>query len=401
MCVCVIFCFHHHHHINMSLIASWTVLEEEEENNRRRRIWSQPWFLQRHEFGHKRLVDEFRRSPHTFRDYLKMSEGTYVLLLSLVKEDIEKENTVMRPAISAHDRLSATLRYLATGEKLSDLQARCNISRAALSGILPTTCRAIVKALRDQIQLPRDPKQWQSIARNFHHKCGFFPAVGAIDGKHVRIEKPPKSESLFYNYKGFFSIHLFAVVDADYQFLYCNIGANGSQADASVMRKTIFHRDKVQGKLKLPPNEFVAGLELQYAFLADRGFALEEHILVPYHDRQSLIEPEIALNFNKRLSAARRIVECVFGHLRHRFRIFDTSINMDLVTIDAVILATCYLHNFLRRKDSLYFNEFSHGVDGIYNQSARWPRVTRQGISITTQHRMTELRNNCAHFHFN
>ena len=63
---------------------------------------------------------------------------------------------------------------------------------------------------------------------NFHHTCG------AIDGKHIAIRKPEKSGSLFFNYKGFFSIVLLAVVDGSYKFLWANIRANGSASDCGI-----------------------------------------------------------------------------------------------------------------------------------------------------------------------
>ncbi len=40
--------------------------------------------------------------------------------------------------------------------------------------------------------------------------------------------------SEFYNYKGAYSIILFALVDAEYNFRYVNIGANGRAGDAAV-----------------------------------------------------------------------------------------------------------------------------------------------------------------------
>jgi hypothetical protein len=36
------------------------------------------------------------------------------------------------------------------------------------------------------------------------------------------------------NYKGFFSIVLMALVDADYKFLWIDVGSDGSSNDASI-----------------------------------------------------------------------------------------------------------------------------------------------------------------------
>jgi hypothetical protein len=53
--------------------------------------------------------------------------------------------------------------------------------------------------------------------------------------------------------------------------------------------------------------------------------------------------------FNYRLSRARRIIENVFGILVARFCIFKTHINVQLDNIKDVVMASCALHNFLRR----------------------------------------------------
>jgi len=76
-----------------------------------------------------------------------MDEETYTYLLSLVSNTIQKQNTIMRKCISPHERLTATLRFLATGRSYTDLQYSTIIPKPALSKIIPETCDAIYSAL--------------------------------------------------------------------------------------------------------------------------------------------------------------------------------------------------------------------------------------------------------------
>lgn len=151
----------------ITLVGVYLMLKEEEEKGNRRRVWSYPWFFERRKYSHVRLIDEYRLCPRNFREYMRMSEQSYILLLNLVTESIARKDTVMRPSISAHDRLAATLRFLATGESLMNLQVTCNISRSALSSILSDTSKAIVEALKGQIKLPDSQDEWKCVAADF------------------------------------------------------------------------------------------------------------------------------------------------------------------------------------------------------------------------------------------
>ena len=59
------------------------------------------------------------------------------------------------------------------------------------------------------------------IAQSRENKWNSPHCLGAIDGKHIIMESPAKSGSLFYNYKKSFSIVLLAVCNADYLDWYC------------------------------------------------------------------------------------------------------------------------------------------------------------------------------------
>lgn len=50
-------------------------------------------------------------------------------------------------------------------------------------------------------QMPKTVEEWKEIATEFELNWNFNNCIGAIDGKHVHINKPAKSGSLYFNYK--------------------------------------------------------------------------------------------------------------------------------------------------------------------------------------------------------
>jgi hypothetical protein len=72
-----------------------------------------------------------------------MDEVTYLNLLSMISPLTERKDARTRQAVSPHERLTGTLRFLATGRNYEDLKYSNTISPQALGRIIPETCRAI------------------------------------------------------------------------------------------------------------------------------------------------------------------------------------------------------------------------------------------------------------------
>lgn len=51
-----------------------------------------------------------------YRNYLRMSETQFNLLLSFISQDLLKQDTRMRDAITPAEKVAVTLRFLATGK---------------------------------------------------------------------------------------------------------------------------------------------------------------------------------------------------------------------------------------------------------------------------------------------
>ena len=198
-------------------------------------------------------------------------------------------------------------------------------------------------------QCPRTAEDWRTVSTEFWKHWQFPNCLGALDGKHVAIKKPPKSGSDYFNYKGFCSIVLMALVDANYRFLWVDIGSNGRCADGGVFAETELRQAIEEGQLGIPPDEPLPNddIPLPYAIIADDAFPLKQWLLKPYPLRDLTVDQRI---FNYRLSRGRRIVENGFGILGNRWRVLTRKIEISPERVEIVVLAACSLHNLIRTR---------------------------------------------------
>jgi len=108
------------------------------------------------------------------------------------------------------------------------------------------TTKIIWDTLHDTYMPVPTREHWKLIADRFESILNLPNCIGAIDGKHVRIEKFPITCSQNYNYKSYHSIVLMACCDADGLFTMVESGYAGRNCDggifkASAMRYLITH----------------------------------------------------------------------------------------------------------------------------------------------------------------
>ena len=88
------------------------------------------------------------------------------------------------------------------------------------------------------LQVLTAEREWVDIANEYEELWNFYNCVGAIDSKHVNMKCPVNLGSYFFHYKGSFSIVLLALLDADYEFRYIDVGCNGRISDGCVFRNS-------------------------------------------------------------------------------------------------------------------------------------------------------------------
>lgn len=103
-------------------------------------------------------------------------------------------------SITPAERLSVTLRYLATGDSHQTIAFSYRLGHSTVNKIVPETCLTIWNALSPiYVQCPATTKEWENVAKEFWKKWNFPLCIRAVDGKHVRCHCPANTGSLYFD----------------------------------------------------------------------------------------------------------------------------------------------------------------------------------------------------------
>ena len=91
------------------------------------------------------------------------------------------------------------------------------IAPRTATGIIYEVCEAIYQRLAPLCLRSPTLNDWQASAADFLEVWQLPNCIGALDGKHVALQKPAGTGTLYHNYKGFCSVVLLAVADARYR----------------------------------------------------------------------------------------------------------------------------------------------------------------------------------------
>lgn len=171
------------------------------------------------------------------------------------------------------------------GETQESLALTFRLGRSTISNIIKEVTTAITIVLKEEfLRFPYTEDEWRVISNDFGEQWNFHHVIGALDGKHCVIDPPLQSGSMFYNYKGDYSVVLLALVDAQLRFIYVDVGTNGRVSDSGVWNKCSLKHHLDKGTLNIPPPAPLPGTQDKFPFVivGDGGFSLSEKLLMPY-----------------------------------------------------------------------------------------------------------------------
>ncbi|XP_049880387.1 uncharacterized protein LOC126376874 [Pectinophora gossypiella] len=313
-----------------------------------RRYWIHPFLLIMNNGSHFIQKYNALKIDHIkFFDFFRMSISSFEELLDRITPHIAGKYGRGRPPLEPLEMLGLTVRFLASGNTFKDMHLNNYRGKSTIAKTVKIVCGAIWKHLLIE-NIPKiTTERLTEIAENFDNSANFPNCIGALDGKYIRIWSPKHGGSLFYNYKNYHSVLLLALVDAKYRFIYVDIGAYGKECDSTVYNNSKLNELLLKGQLPLPTPKPLPGSQTPCP-VADEGLPLTNNIMRPYPGKHLTIQQRV---FNYRLSRARRYVECAFGILANKWRVFHRPLNVSLNFCTNIIKASCVLHNFILNRE--------------------------------------------------
>ncbi|XP_008180945.1 protein ALP1-like [Acyrthosiphon pisum] len=289
-------------------------------------------------------------------------------------------------------------RYLATGGTFVALSLYFARGESTVRKIIRETTVIIWNVLKD-IHMPVPTQdQFKHIADRFELLWNLPNCIGALDGKHIRIEKFPHTGSENFNYKHFHSTVLMACCDAGGLFAIIEPGFAGRNSDGGIFKACAMNYWMTHGGSNIPSPSSLrhdeSNTPFPYYFVGDEAFPLSRNLLRPYSSRTLDNTKRI---FNYRLSRGRKSIECVFSMAEEKFAVLNGPIRCrDPTTVNDIIKSACILHNFVRKREGI---EYRPHDTAQMDETAEVPTNIRvRDMSIHEGSSATTLRNYLANY---
>jgi hypothetical protein len=236
-------------------------------------------------------------------------------------------------AVSAEDKLLLTLRYYATGSFQAVAGDFIGVHKSTASQIVRLVSREIALLRPEYINFPQTAAEREVVRQEFYTIAKFPKVIGALDCTHVRIKSPGGDNAEIYrNRKGYFSMNVQLICDADLRIQNIVCRWPGSSHDS-----TIFNHSAV--KREIERGEYGDSL-----LVGDSGYALKNYLLTPFLNVNSRGE-EL---YNEAQIRTRNCIERTNGVWKRRFPVLALGITVKLSTVESIIVATAVLHNIAR-----------------------------------------------------
>ncbi|XP_024084683.1 putative nuclease HARBI1 [Cimex lectularius] len=258
-----------------------------------------------------------------------MTKNAVNFVLEKIRNSIT-HRTTRNQATAPELMLQTTLRFYATGSFLTVCGDFSGLHKSTVCRMVRRVSRALASLRREFIHFPKNEAGRMAVCAEMYKISKFPKCIGAIDCTHVRLQSPGGNQAeLFRNTKGFFSLNVQTVCDAELKFENIVARWPGSTHDAHIFRNSVLKTQCENGDMK------------DLVLVGDSGYPLKKCLLTKLNHPTTREE----ILYNESLIRTRNVVERSYGVWKRRFPILAIGMRCNFNLVEPIVVATAVLHN--------------------------------------------------------
>ena len=182
----------------------------------------------------------FEMDEHTFYRHLRITHSQFDYLSYLLKQlGLNDEQKGGPAVIPLRQKLTLFLWYMGNQNSFREVSDKFNMSQSSAHRCIVEILTAFCNTVPSFVCWPTLCEKTASSAA-FSTKCGIQGIIGAIDGCHIKIQRPNDRGGDYLNRKNYYSVVLQGIVNETGRFVDIFVGAPGKVHDARILRKSTF-----------------------------------------------------------------------------------------------------------------------------------------------------------------
>ncbi|KAJ8384500.1 hypothetical protein AAFF_G00204150 [Aldrovandia affinis] len=274
----------------------------------------------------------FHMDEHTFYRHLRVTLAQFDHLVEVLgHQGLKGDQHDGGLEIPVRQKVALFLWYMANQNSFREMSDKFNVSQSSAHRCVVDVLRTFCKMVPTFISWFTNCEKMATSAA-FRAVCGIDGIIGAIDGCHIKLQRPPVRGGDYLNRKGYYSVVLQGIVDERGRFRDIYVGAPGRVHDSRILRKSTFF-EKWGEKMG------------RYMLLGDSAYISRDHtfIVTPKRDNGALTLQDQQRNTN--ICRGRVVVEQAFGRVKCKWRRMRDLQNTRLDVVVMLIMSACMLHN--------------------------------------------------------
>ena len=321
--------------------------------NKSKRVWALPrvqnvWFQQLNS----------RSLDISWKEQFHVSRETFMYICGLVADEIRRQDTVFRRALTVEQRVAVSLWRLATGDSFRNCASKFGIGPSTADVTSEKFLKALLGRAGDFIYFPQTENEIGQARRQFSELTDFPRVIGVLGTERFEVAPTEMNFRHYFDGDQHYSAALQVVVSAEGKFIDVSAGHSACLGHAEIFKSSSLYQRITEGKVLANYRVSVGTCEVGLLLVGAQGYSCQRYLMVPYSDCEPQT-PVKATVYNSSLEKALGKLNEVLCQLKGRWGCLQKRLDENPERLPKTLQCCCILHNICKMQGDTFDAELS------------------------------------------